>query len=138
MTTLLTALYKEHRELQNSIKELTIKLKQVSDLIISYGGVLTDSTEEPDNIYETDRAVNLIGDYPHSGTWKEKILFILKHQDQPVTANEVAEIIIANERSVTPKKAHSTATLYLSTMANKETEPVGADKSGFKSKYYLK
>lgn len=127
--SLLDALYREYHDLKE-------KLDKVSELIISYGGAIPDETIKS---IKTDLFGKVIDEYPNHGTWKEKIIYVLKQTKRPLSNREIADFIYGLERKyqdLNPSHVSTMVIQYTSNMA--ATGDVSVDKSSGRYKYSLK
>lgn len=132
MNLLLESLIQEY-------KDLKVKLDKVADLILMYGGEIPHATP---NVSSVETTVGYKGlTYPSQGTWKEKIMFVLKvREGEPITAKEIAkilEVVEGQDGDIKLGTDHilKTVTQYTSSMF--KNGEIGADDSGFRNKYFL-
>lgn len=141
MISLLPSLYGEYYDLSQ-------KLQKISDLISAYGGdpPTLDDSKPPQQIIPTAVApkVNtansiknlpVIESYPQHGSWREKMLYGLKHLGKPVTAQELTEYVLTAEQSCNITSITNTTAQYLSKL-DKEKR-VDVDKTFRPYKYSL-
>jgi ABC-type Fe3+-hydroxamate transport system substrate-binding protein len=137
MSKLLEALYDEYKGLKQ-------RLDKVADLIVDYGGKLpTNSSEEHFPAYTQGSFQINTHLYPSNGTWKEKILFVMKVLNEDTGAKEISKKLEAFERQVSetegkefkPELISNMVTQYTSTMG--KNGEIGVRNDGYRNTYFL-
>ncbi|MNS96058.1 hypothetical protein D3C72_1303400 [compost metagenome] len=137
MSKILESLIEEY----NQLKE---KLDKVAELIKVYGGSIQDNRVGNIVSIESDDITIASNIYPLNGSWKDKILFILKRHrvNGVMSARQITSEIInqekiffeslKNDSEIT--KYHNMVTQYTSSMG--KANEIGVETTSFRNYYY--